>query len=107
MRKQQHGDVLLNPVSEIPAGLKKVPAQSGRLILAEGEATGHAHAITEAPGVELLEGEDGRLYLRVTGPEVELSHEEHATQTVLPGEYEVGQVVEVDPFERAVRRVMD
>jgi hypothetical protein len=37
----RQGDLLLVPVSGFPDGVRR--ARSGRLVLAEGEATGHAH----------------------------------------------------------------
>ena len=106
MNQFQHGDVLGLRVSEMPQGVKKVKPRSGRYILADGEATGHAHAIAIADGVELYEAPDGTMYLK-TDIETELTHEEHHTQTIAPGIYEIGQVVEVDPFEGEIRRVMD
>jgi hypothetical protein len=106
MDQQQHGDVLINRINELPKGLKKVKDRNGRLILADGEVTGHAHAIPMTPGTFLYEDEDGTLYLE-TEQEVTLTHEEHAAQTIEPGIYEVGRVVEVDPFEDAVREVAD
>lgn len=102
---QQHGDVLILRVDSVPQGAKKVEPTNGRLILAEGEATGHAHAVSVADGVELYE-KDGTLYLR-NDVEATLTHEEHDTQTIAPGTYEVGGVVEVDPFEGEIRRVAD
>jgi hypothetical protein len=101
----QQGDVLLKVVDALPKGAKRVGARAGRFVLAEGEATGHAHAVLEAPGVGLFE-RDGTLYLRCAET-VEVVHEEHLAQTVAPGVYEVGRVVEVDPFENAIRTVAD
>jgi hypothetical protein len=48
---KRQGDVLLIPVDEIPAGLKTVPRDNGRVILAYGEATGHAHAVRADVGL--------------------------------------------------------
>ena len=39
------GDLLLVPVSGLPEGADRVG--SGRLVLAEGEATGHAHVVDD------------------------------------------------------------
>lgn len=105
MRQQQHGDVLICRVDEVPSGAKKVKSEAGYLILAEGETTGHAHRITDEPGVELYEA-GGVLYLSAE-KQVEVTHEEHHTQTIDPGIYEIGRVVEVDPFEDAIREVAD
>lgn len=41
----RQGDVLIRPVTSIPDGLKRVPLDNGRMILAYGEVTGHAHAV--------------------------------------------------------------
>src|SRR5574337_190971 len=80
----RHGDVVLVPVAEVPAG-KTVRRKHGKLVLAEGEITGHAHVI-EAPDVKLVtseEAEELRLWLLVeTAEPVALTHEEHATLLV-------------------------
>lgn len=104
-RGYQQGDVLLK-VSEIPEGAKKVKPVGGRLILAAGEATGHHHAIADCPEVDLFK-KDGVLYLAVKEEPATLTHEEHGPIDVAPGEYEIGQVVEYDPFAEEVRRVAD
>lgn len=46
----RQGDILFKPVEELPDGLIDVPRQNGRVVVAEGEHTGHCHAI-DAPGV--------------------------------------------------------
>lgn len=52
-RMLRQGDVLLVEVTEeIPAEAKKVERDHGRVVLAYGEATGHAHAIPH-PGATL------------------------------------------------------
>jgi hypothetical protein len=85
----------------------------GRLVLAHGEVTGHAHAFDvatiEAGDVEAYE-KDGVLYLRVINPS-DLKHEEHATHTLPPGEYRVGFDKDT-PTQREytpeeIRRVLD
>ena len=64
----------------------------GRLILALGEVTGHAHAFpaaaVEVGDIEAYE-KDGVTYLRVIR-ETWLGHEEHAKHVYQPGEYRVG-----------------
>ncbi|MCH8076532.1 MAG: hypothetical protein IIC64_11995 [SAR324 cluster bacterium] len=92
----QHGDVCLVE-EQVPVledrnrieALERTP--DGRLILALGEATGHAH-ILSAEGVTLVNSTGG-LVLEITQP-VELSHEkngrltgEHRTLTIPPGRY--------------------
>jgi hypothetical protein len=82
----RQGDVLLVPVDGIPAAARPVRRTIGRVILAEGEVTGHAHAI-RSPAATLLRAGDER-YLRVAAP-VTLDHEEHARIEVAPGTYRV------------------
>lgn len=42
------GDVLLIPVRSLPSNLKPLARVDGKLVLAYGEVTGHAHRIEEA-----------------------------------------------------------
>lgn len=103
----RQGDVLLVPVDDVPETARPVARAAGRVILAEGEATGHAHAIRSS-GATLLETGEER-YLRVGGP-VTLDHEEHAPITVVPGTYRVVIQREYVPAEIApslFRRVVD
>ena len=41
----RQGDLLLVPVAELPERVERV--RRGRLVLAEGEATGHAHVVDD------------------------------------------------------------
>jgi hypothetical protein len=58
----RQGDVLLVPIapSRIPAG-RVVPRDRGRIVLAYGEVTGHAHAIDSATAVLTETDTDRRL----------------------------------------------
>jgi hypothetical protein len=79
---------MIVPVS-IPKGLKRVPLENGRVILAHGEVTGHAHAVVGE--VELLAADLADLesrFLRVEA-EAQVVHEEHSTITLAPGDYQV------------------
>lgn len=100
MKRVQYrqGDVLLVPIDEVPAVLAPIPRENGRVILAHGEVTGHAHAIVddraELLGTPNVEGglisidEAAELYLLVHGDKpVELVHDEHDTIAVAPGAY--------------------
>ena len=98
----QQGDVLMVPC-RIPEEAVPQPEQ-GRLVLAEGEATGHAHAVQG--DAELLEL-GGRLLLRVLSGDNRVVHEEHGTITLPPGEYEVRRVQEYDHFAEEAREVAD
>ena len=102
----QQGDVLLKVVKKKVdlSKAKRVERESGRLILAHGEATGHAHAVLEE-GVELFEV-DGTLFCKAT-KEFEVKHEEHKTVKVPPGTYEVQRVKEYDHFAEEAKQVRD
>lgn len=105
----RQGDVLLVPVPGLPpvadARTENTGLVDGRLILAEGEATGHAHAI-EGPGATLVSvgppwgrwGSRGmtRTYLVVSEPQT-VRHEEHDPLPVGVGVYEVRRQCEYLP----------
>ncbi len=106
----RQGDILLVPVEGIPEGARPVARLHGRLILAEGELSGHAHAILDerVDLYELVFSDDVaemRRRLKVEA-EVALVHEEHAPITLVPGEYEVRRQREYVPGEIS-RRVFD
>ncbi len=98
----QQGDVLL-VTHEIPEGVRRAM----RTILAEGEATGHAHRLADATDGLLYEADDGTLYLRVGPGGATITHEEHRPITVPEGEYRVGRVQEYDHFAEEARHVRD
>jgi hypothetical protein len=100
----QQGDVLVFEDS-IPKNAIPIKAQQGRFILAEGEATGHAHAIDEIPGVSMFK-KDNTLFLS-TESEVILKHEEHKPVTIPAGTFRIDQVREIDPYTEEVRKVRD
>ena len=107
MTMYRQGDVLLvSTAHSLTRPAVPVPRDRGRLVLARGEATGHAHAIQSALA-ELFEERDGRRFLRVLGgPEdVCLLHEEHDTIVLPPGLYEVIRQREYIPG--TIRYVMD
>ena len=83
----RQGDVFVVPAT-IPAGAVEVPRDKGRVVLAYGEVTGHAHAIT-APTATLLRTTEGERFLRIVDAPAPLTHEEHATIEIAPGEYRV------------------
>lgn len=122
----QQGDVIVEPLAvrglKFPTNAKAVnPADRG-FILAEGEVTGHAHALEAIDGVEVVEAptkikvlrggkeeeEEVRYFVRVTNPKgARLSHEEHAAHVLMPGEYVVRGIREYDHFAEESRRVID
>ena len=101
----QQGDVLLKARKRLPSGLKPVKRHQRGWVVAEGEATGHAH-VFESTDVQLYEDDQGTIWVKVSEPAA-LKHEEHNAQTVAPGVYRADIVREVDPFSEEVHRVQD
>jgi len=102
--KKQQGDVIIRSVDSIPAGSLRVERTLRGLVLAQGEATGHAHRI-EQDGASLYE-KDGVLYIKVDKP-VQVEHEEHEPISLSVGIYTVGHVREFDPFKEETRWIRD
>jgi hypothetical protein len=100
----RQGDVLIELVQEIPRGLKAVARENGKVVLAHGEATGHAHAIADK-GCKLLHDESGVTFLEVKQDMAMLRHEEHATVQLERGKYRVTRQREYSP--EAIRNVAD
>lgn len=119
-KQWQQGDVVFIKVDEIPAAAKKEEKFNG--VVQHGEHTGHAHRLAmpvreafqagkqeqlEAIGFEMFQHfEEGRRFLSVTKPTA-LSHEEHKTFELPPGNYEVRIVRELDWFSDMERAVVD
>ena len=105
MEQARQGDVFIERVNFNPRKKthKVIPRDNGRVILAYGEVTGHAHAVCE-PGVELIELENGERFL-VSGSGISIQHEEHATITLPAGNYRVVRQREYSPEE--IRNVAD
>jgi len=107
------GDVLLVPCSKPEGTLKahnvetkKNPAKGKRVVLAEGEVTGHAHAFYDPDVVNFVINEATmRTYIEVLEP-TSLKHEEHSMLGVGAGWYEVRTPVEYVPKELP-KRVVD
>jgi hypothetical protein len=102
-RQIRQGDVLLTPVQSIPSQAQEMSIPE-RLVLAEGEATGHAHAIQATPRQLEAYRDRSLLYLEVKEP-VTLRHEEHAPLRVEPGTYVVVRQREI--WQDEWRQVMD
>jgi len=117
--KIQQGDVILRKVDEATFNAEnlnhRVAKHETRAVLAEGEATGHYHAVymddlLDGAGITLCKaGEYTRQNdgIIVTGAPVELRHEEHNTITLEPGFYLQRIVKEHDHISGITRRVAD
>jgi len=103
----RQGDVLIVATNTIPDGLQPVARENGRVILAHGEMTGHAHAI-DSDLVTLFAAADldemADRFLRVE-QECDVVHDEHDTITLPPGDYAIRRQREYTP--EAVRNVAD
>lgn len=103
----RQGDVMVRKVGTIPAAATEVQNE-GRIVLAHGEVTGHAHAIGIEEAAEFTFAEAGsivRRFLKVFDKGAKLKHEEHATIPLPPGLYEIVQQREYTP--EAIRNVAD
>jgi len=81
---------------------KKLPHKR----LAEGEVTGHFHEATAQDAV--VYGDDAGEPLKLDAPNgTDVTHQEHDTITVPPGQYDRVIVQEYDHPEEEARRVVD
>jgi len=107
LKQIQQGDVLLQQVPSIPTGATE-EQHRGRIILARGERTGHAHVISSDKAKLWSLTRDGvtELYLEVQAP-VTIVHDEHKPLPVPTGIYRVGRVKEYDYFFQMERPIED
>jgi hypothetical protein len=119
----RQGDVLLRAVGELPKGCVEVSREKvgphGRVTLAHGERTGHAHALRAlcVTGFKKASSEYEAMtglndFILVGGSGAAIRHEhtnglkaEHDAINLPPGNYEVAQQVEYSPA--ALTRVAD
>lgn len=104
----QQGDVILERVTKLPKGCKKIKMDNRGVVLAEGEVSGHYHGSTDS-GIELLEAPDKKRYLVNSGTKsVSFKHQEHKPIHVPPGVWlDLGGVREYDYFQEMERKVVD
>lgn len=99
----QQGDVVLRRINKLPEGDCKIISHK-KLILAEGEVTGHYHGIEEPSSYLYQIGNTVVLDLKETAT---LTHQEHNHITLEAGLWEVGKVQEYDYFAQMKRNVVD
>jgi hypothetical protein len=97
MIMHRQGDVLFVKVADLPKALVERTDD----VLVEGEATGHAHRLSEG---RLWQTHEGQLYVHaVAGSKI--VHEEHASLVLEPGYWQVIRQREYN--QEAVRWVRD
>jgi hypothetical protein len=98
-KPSRHGDVVIYPISEeeaqeLKAKGKKAERENGRLVLAHGEVTGHAHAVVE-PTAMMFDLDDSKL---LELPKLSLlTHEEHKDIELPAGNYRIYQKRQYKP----------
>lgn len=106
----RQGDLLFIPIHshDLPADIKK----RGSGILAEGEATGHAHKIASLDDAEVFEVTgwrgDSQVFVCVGSKGVSIIHEEHKAVTLDPSTtYKIHRAREYDYLSNLLRSVQD
>src|SRR5262245_29715987 len=104
----RQGDVLLIPIDPTSLPARRNPEardERGRLVLAYGEATGHAHVVADPTAVLLADDDEINRRFLVLAAEALLTHEEHAPIPLPAGAYRVIRQREYTPT--AIRDVAD
>jgi len=104
------GDLLLERVPDIsPSGTTMQNAEGAAIVLAEGEASGHRHAIWEHVTMfrddGLARDIPAGLYvghIQIDAPWARLTHDEHAPLTLLRGTYRVRRQRELEPRDARI-----
>ena len=104
----RQGDVLVVPLdpTEMPPNVVAAPRdRRNRMVLALGEATGHAHVLTGERVALLCPPDDPGTLLLVIEGYGRLVHEEHGPIALSPGTYRV--IRQREYFPGAIRPVAD
>ena len=102
----RQGDVLIERIDSLPKNIKKLAREQGRVVLAHGEATGHHHSLVDEHVALFTSSEQtGVTFLEVCDAMAALTHQEHATITLPPGNYRVTRQREYSP--EAIHNVQD
>jgi hypothetical protein len=99
----RQGDVMIVECDRVE-GCNPVDREGGRIVLAHGEVTGHAHAIASSDAMLFMDAKTLDRYLDVKAP-VTLDHEEHSRIELPSGFYRVIQQREYRP--EGIQRVKD
>lgn len=96
-RQYRQGDVLLCAIDCIPKEARPVASDGERLVIAQGELTGHAHVFAAAAVQMLRDAASGRSYLVIGKNGAALRHDEHEPIVLPEGRYEVRRQREYQP----------
>ena len=104
------GDLLIERVDDVePSGTIISPDATGALVLAEGEFSGHRHAIFERATMfrddALAREVPSGLYIchvKVAGGSAVVHHQEHAPIPLLEGTYRVRHQRELEPKDAVI-----
>ena len=112
LAQYRQGDVLIERVAEPIVIHQPEAREGGRVVLAHGEVTGHAHAIREEGAAKsAFRGEEAAgapiqvSDLEVTAAMAAVRHEEHGAIPLEAGSYRVTRQREYAP--EAIRNVAD
>lgn len=98
----RQGDVLIERIDRVPDDVQKQKAGE-RVILAHGEATGHAHEI-DSSAADAWKSGDQTVAIK-TKRAVQVTHQEHAPIPLQPGIHKITRQREYSP--EAIRNVAD
>jgi hypothetical protein len=98
----RQGDVFVIKCGNLPENIKQIRPKNGKAILAEGEATGHHHAVSASHAKLYAAG--ALMYLAVARA-CYLRHQEHGEIRLPVGNYRVVRQREYSPEE--IRHVAD
>lgn len=104
------GDLLIERVDDVePSGTMITPDATGAIVLAEGELSGHRHAIFERVTMfrddALAREIPGGLYIghvKVEGGPATIQHQEHGPIALGEGTYRVRRQRELEPRDAVV-----
>jgi hypothetical protein len=86
----RQGDVLIVPIEKLPTDMEPVAREGRSVVLSQGEATGHAHAIRDTRATLFRDLKLATIFMLVSGEEpIALEHEEHDTIAIPPGKYSI------------------
>ena len=94
-KQARQGDIWFER-SSIPATAKQKKVDS-KIVLAYGEATGHAHVVTNFDEVDMFVDANGDIFLSSQKP-ITIEHNKHGTIVLDPGEYNVTRQREYDAY---------